>query len=327
MNRLFTLALMALTLEAIGGDTRLPSRGLKAMFSVSVSDECNAPIPDAIVEASFVLFGEKFKTIVSRTDSQGATVSCGMAIERVIFKVSKDGFYSSRIDVPLLRTPIETNQPSIDAGKWLPWNQPIRIELLRVNAANHTRLRHASFPIPAVGKMFGMDLVEGRVFELPTDSSSLVADFMLKLDDTPPCGGHRSGEHVRAYSLSLTSGSKDGKIRLQKQNAQSRYLFPTRLMQDGWTNSLCFVFSDVGGKVVNTFPDRGYRGYRNTVLVPGERECVVFSFERSDKKSGEISQYAAVAPRFDVSSSNILNMAWFTSPVSNGVFTVHATGF
>ncbi len=227
------------------------------------------------------------------------------------------------MELQLLKSPLEANRSSIDAGKWLPWNQAISIKLLRNEAAEHTQLRYASVMIPTYGKTYGMDLKEGVIFDLESNTNNLTADYRLRLDRNT-CD-NLAGDLT--YALLLTAGRDDNKVRLQKQNGQSRYLFPTLLAKDGWTNNLCFAVFKVGDKIVNTFPDRGYRGYRNSVLVPEERECVVFAFNRDGEGFDKTSLYAAVAPRFDVSSSNILNMVWFTSGISNGVFTTHATGF
>ena len=167
-------------------------------------------------------------------------------------------------------------------------------------------------------KCYGFDLEKGILFPFSA-ATDLAADFFL----TAIPGDAYTPRQRILFGVRLFSTNDCNGITVVRQHPSSIYPYATRLPQGGWQTSRDFTITQEGdGSQTSTFPSSGYIGFFKSSIQQGARENVILAYCRM--QNGCCTTNAAIMPRFSAEQPSTLQLTWFTSSVSNGVFLTQA---
>lgn len=216
------LACQALTSLADDYST-MKRNGLFLDVNVHVVDLNGRPIENANVEFLFSV-NAKYKTVKTKTDTNGYASARERVNIDVIVNVSASGYYGKS----KRETILTLDKSKMKSGAWVPGKMNLDFQLNDVRHPVHALWRFAAANFPATNQMYRLSL------------SNLITDYSMKYSSNPSeesdftfVWNYQETNDGYDFSAKL-NGEKGGGFQILKKQSGNELSFPYELPEEGY---------------------------------------------------------------------------------------------
>ena len=136
---------------------RAINKGAEGMITLRVLDNEGRPANAADIRANFPkpLFNQGVTNWI--TDTNGLCVLDGIAIDDIVYSITKRGYYETRGWYAFSRQ----KMPMVINGRWQPWNPTNTVVLKRIKNPVPMYVKKVEAVIPALNQSIGFDFEKG----------------------------------------------------------------------------------------------------------------------------------------------------------------------
>lgn len=136
---------------------RAVTKGAEVKIRLRISDQSGAPVEGARVWGGISTGGgmDDFTQIDMLSDSNGFVTICGRCTDKVVCRITKDGYYATELEHHCYNR--DEPRPVV-SGKWQPYGKEIAAKLKKIIKPSLTGGPVRDQPIPVFDKWIGYDL-------------------------------------------------------------------------------------------------------------------------------------------------------------------------
>lgn len=199
------------------------TNGAEVKIVLRISDQCGNPVERARVWGGFATGGGigDSTQIGMMSDSNGVVTICGRCTDKVVCRITKDGYYATRFEYSCYNRDVS---PPVADGKWQPYGNEMAIKLKQMLNPSIEGGHVADLPIPVFDKWIGYDL-EVRDWTAPY-GTGICDDVSIRYS----CDKRSRRDFDCKLELSFEKWPYGGVIEMQKETfseMQSLYYAPT----------------------------------------------------------------------------------------------------
>lgn len=199
------------------------TNGAEVKIVLRISDQCGNPVEGARVWGGFATGGGigDYTQIDMLSDSNGVVTICGRCTDKVVCRITKDGYYATRLEYSCYNRDVS---PPVADGKWQPYGNELAIKLKQMVNPSIEGGHVADQPIPVFDKWIGYDL-EVRDWTAPY-GTGICDDVSIRYS----CDKRSRRDFDCKLELSFVKWPHGGVIEMQKETfseMQSVYYAPT----------------------------------------------------------------------------------------------------